>query len=59
MRAAAILIFFAAWLASGSSLLSASLPETRIALVIGNSRYLSGVRLPNAQRDADTVADTL
>lgn len=33
--------------------------ETRIGLVIGNSAYSAGSRLPNAQRDADLIARTL
>ena len=44
------------------SLGSASLaqaPETRIALVIGNSRYTAVSPLPNPTRDAQTVAQAL
>ena len=33
--------------------------EPRTALVIGNSDYADGAELPNAERDADAMADTL
>ncbi len=34
-------------------------PGRRVALVIGNSSYVSVAKLPNAERDAEAVANTL
>lgn len=42
-----------------ATLASAQNGEVRIGLVIGNSTYAAGSRLPNAQRDADLIARTL
>jgi uncharacterized caspase-like protein len=36
-----------------------ALPETRVALVIGNSRYANAGALPNARNDAETIAASL
>jgi tetratricopeptide (TPR) repeat protein len=36
-----------------------TVPETRVALVIGNSAYAAVAKLPNPQRDAASVADAL
>lgn len=53
MRAAilAIALTLAGW--------TVALAETRVALVIANSRYVSETPLPNPPRDARLIADAL
>jgi uncharacterized caspase-like protein len=59
MNAALVRILTLVWLACGAATSLAQISESRIALIIGNSSYLAGSRLPNAQRDADMIAQTL
>jgi len=52
-------ILFAAWIVWASIPASAQSIETRVALVIGNNKYLAVSPLENPSRDANLVAATL
>ncbi|WP_052763815.1 caspase family protein [Microvirga massiliensis] len=47
------------WIVFAGSIAVAEAQEVRIALVIGNSGYAAVGHLPNAERDAATIAQTL